>query len=307
MLLKFAVKDFIDDREYRNMSKYTVAGYKRTQGEFHGFCVQKELVDVTDVTPASVKQYFMHCQQESQNNPVTLNHKLINLRAFFNYLQKELELFPDVNNPMRKMTKFKTDVKIEVFTDEQIRQMLSYYRRMKYREKSFFAYRDYTMIVTLLGTGTRLGELVNIRWGDIDFAHSLITVFGKKRIASTIPMTHKLQKELAEYKVFLEHHLATLSEFVFVNSRGKQLSDNAVQNVFKRLKEVMNFKNVRLSCHTFRHTFAHRCLMSGMDIFTLQKMLRHTDMGMVQRYLALWGSALKEQNDKYNPLNRIEL
>ncbi|MFB5191717.1 tyrosine-type recombinase/integrase [Alicyclobacillus fastidiosus] len=307
MLLKYAVKDFLDDREYKNVSPFTLSGYRRTLNEFHRFCVDQEIVGVTDVTPAIMKQYFIFCQKERGNNPVTLNHKLINLRAFFHYLQKEVELFTENNNPIRKISKFKTDVRIEVFTDEHIKLMLGYFRRLKYRDKSFYSYRDATIIVTLLGTGARLGELINIRWADVDFKNSTISLFGKKRMAIAIPTAAKLERELAEYKVYIQQRFSDLPEYVFVDSRGRKLTDNAIKNMFKRLKEVMNFRDVRLSSHTFRHTFAHRCLMNGMDVFTLQRLLRHSDMTMTQRYLALWGSALKEQNDKYNPLNSVNL
>ncbi|MDQ0244182.1 site-specific recombinase XerD [Bacillus fengqiuensis] len=40
---------------------------------------------------------------------------------------------------------------------------------------------------------------------------------------------------------------------------------------------------------------------------TLQKILRHEDITMTQRYVNLWGTALKQQNDKYNPLNNIDI
>ncbi|WP_263862287.1 hypothetical protein [Bacillus aerolatus] len=44
-----------------------------------------------------------------------------------------------------------------------------------------------------------------------------------------------------------------------------------------------------------------------MDVLTLQKILRHEDITMTQRYVNLWGMALKQQNDKYNPLNNIDI
>lgn len=54
------------------------------------------------------------------------------IRAFLNYMVE----FEVVNkNPARKVKRQKEDVKIDVFTDEQIRQMLSFYRRIKRREK----------------------------------------------------------------------------------------------------------------------------------------------------------------------------
>jgi integrase/recombinase XerD len=80
-----------------------------------------------------------------------------------------------------------------------------------------------------------------------------------------------------------------------------------VKCIFKRLKKVMDFNGVRLSAHTFRHTFAVRMVKAGADAFTVQKMLRHTALSMTMRYVNLYGTALKEQNDKFNPLNAIEL
>ncbi len=49
----------------------------------------------------------------------------------------------------------KLNVKINVFSDEQINQMLAYYRELRRRETSYFAYRWYMLIVTLLGTGIK--------------------------------------------------------------------------------------------------------------------------------------------------------
>ncbi|MGG0262998.1 tyrosine-type recombinase/integrase, partial [Bacillus mycoides] len=154
---------------------------------------------------------------------------------------------------------------------------------------------------------SRLGELINIRWSELDLANQTVTLFGKARKQQTVPLTDKLVKELCEYKVFTERELGKTPEYVFTTREGTQLTPNGIKLIFKRLKAVMNFTDVRLSAHTFRHTFAHRCLMAGMDVFTLQRMLRHSNLRMTERYLALWGTALKEQNDKFNPLNSLEI
>ncbi|WP_422778001.1 tyrosine-type recombinase/integrase [Peribacillus butanolivorans] len=84
--------------------------------------------------------------------------------------------------------------------------MLNYYRRIKQREKSYFAYRDYMIIVTILGTGIRRGEIINLQWSDIDFINQSISVFGKNRRKETIPLTDKLSKELSGYQTFCKQH-----------------------------------------------------------------------------------------------------
>ncbi|MGE8036909.1 tyrosine-type recombinase/integrase [Lysinibacillus sp. NPDC093692] len=157
----------------------------------------------------------------------------------------------------------------------------------------------------MLGTGIRIGELRNLRWSDV--MENQLVVFGKNRKQETVPLTDKVLNELEELKLYCNRYFNKLPEYIFANRNGTQMSYEATKSVFTRLQEVMNFKDVRLSAHTFRHTFAHRCIMNGMDVFTLQKILRHSSLSMTQKYLALWGNALHEQNNKYNPLNNIDI
>lgn len=306
MLLKFAIQDFIEEKKFMNLSPNTINSYSATLKDFQKFCSEKEIIDIEEVREATVKSFLLYCQEVRGNNVVSRNTKLHHLKIFFNYLQS-VEIITEKKNPVKRMKLAKEDIKIEAFTDEQIKQMLGYFRRLKYRDKSFYAYRDHTIIVFLLSTGARVGELVNVRWKDVDLINHSMTLFGKARKQQSIPITDKLVKELCEYKLFAEKELGKKSEYVFTSREGKPMTDNSVKLIFKRLKEVMNFNDVRLSAHTFRHTFAHRCLMNGMDIFTLQKLLRHNDLRMCERYLSIWGTALREQNDRFNPLNKIEI
>ncbi|WHY79019.1 tyrosine-type recombinase/integrase [Neobacillus sp. WH10] len=306
MLLKFAIQDFKDDREFKNLSEQTIKTYMIQLNEFQAYCSEKEILNVEDITANTMKLYFLYCMKSKMNNPVTVNTKIKNLKAFFNYMV-EADVINEKRNPMSKIEKAKTDTKIEVFSDNHIRQMLNYYRRLKNREHSFHAYRDYTIILTLLGSGMRLGELCNLKWKEVDLVTGTIIVFGKNRTQASIPITDKLVKELAEYKIFCQQYFSEPSEQVFINKENKPMTANEVKNVFKRLKTIMNFKDVRLSAHTFRHTFAHRFLMNGGDVFTLKQMLRHSSLKMTEKYLAIWGTALRDQNEKYNPLSTLDV
>ncbi|WP_225434146.1 tyrosine-type recombinase/integrase [Peribacillus tepidiphilus] len=72
------------------------------------------------------------------------------------------------------------------------------------------------IIVTILGTGIRRGEIINLQWSDIDFVNKSISVFGKSRRKETIPITDKLAKELAAYQTFCKQYWGNLSDYVFV-------------------------------------------------------------------------------------------
>lgn len=304
MLLKFAVQEFLDDREFKNVSRTTLEDYKLQLGKFLEFCNENEIVNVEDITQNTIKKYLIYYQKKG-NNATTINSKLQRVNALLNYLV-EIEVID--KNPAKKIQRLKEDIRIDVFTDYHINQMLNYYRRLKNREKSFYSYRDYMIIVFLLGTGFRLSEMCNTKWSDIDFQNQTISVFGKNRRKDTIPITEKLTKELSAYKVFCEQYFKKeLSENVFTNQKNQPLTPNAVKNVFKRLAKIMNFRDVRLSPHTFRHSFCMRCIQAGMPTFAVQKMMRHSSIAVTEKYAAMWGNALREQNDKYNPLNDLDI
>lgn len=303
MLLKFAYQDFLEDRRFKNTTKTNIKNYEMLLGKFVEYCIKNEVINVEDITFGHVRQYLLQCQEKGDKSG-TINTKLLRIRAFFNYMV-ECEVIK--NNPAKKIKMQKEDVRIDVFNDEQIHQMLNYYRRIRRREKSYFAYRDYMMIVTLLGTGIRRGEIINLKWSDIDFINVTISVFGKNRRKETIPITEKLIKELSGYKTFCKQHWKEISEYVFTKRDNTQMTENAIMLVFKNLGNKMNFKNVRVSAHTFRHTFCHRLAISGMSSFAIQQIMRHKNIAVTMRYVAMWGNELRDQNDRYNPLNNLNL
>lgn len=177
MLLKFAYQDFLDDRRFKNTTKTNIKNYEMILGKFVDYCIENQVVNAEDITYSHVRQYLLKCQEKG-DKAGTINTKLLRIRAFLNYLV-ECEVIK--TNPAKKIKPQKEDVKIEVFSDEQIKQMLNFYRRIRRREKSYVAYRDYMIIVTILGTGIRRGEIINLQWSDIDFVNKSISVFGKSR------------------------------------------------------------------------------------------------------------------------------
>lgn len=63
MLLKFAMKDFKEVKEFCNLSPRTIQAYMATLHEFQVFCSERELIDTRDIREATVKSYLMYCQR----------------------------------------------------------------------------------------------------------------------------------------------------------------------------------------------------------------------------------------------------
>ncbi|MBM7703109.1 tyrosine-type recombinase/integrase [Metabacillus iocasae] len=184
LLLKFAIQDFLDDRKFKNLSPTTISNYKDILGQFQLFCAENEVINVQDITSNVIKKYLLHYQKVG-NNSTTTNSKLQRVKAFLNYMI-EIEVLE--KNPAEKIKRAKEDIRIDVFSDYHITQVLNYYRRIKHRDKPFYAYRDCAIIVTLISSGVRLSEMCGLKWYDIDFQNNTMSIFGKNRKLETIPI-----------------------------------------------------------------------------------------------------------------------
>jgi len=302
MLIKFAIDDFLGEKQLLNASEHTMRNYRSFFKGLLEWFRENNITHIEDVSTNTLRLYLMYCKEELHNGSNTVNTKLKNLKALFNHLI-ENEFIE--HNPCLKLKKQITDERIEVFNDNHIRIMLRYFRRIKRKDHEFTAYRNTIIIKTLLGTGIRLGELHGLKWSDI--TKSYITVFGKSRRHETVPLASKLYDELEDWRRYQQQYFNSECVYVFVDRSGVQMSYEALKSMFKGLQNALGFKDTRLSAHTFRHTFAHRYIMAGGDVFSLQKILRHSTLSMTEKYLALWGSALQEQNEKFNPLNHMDI
>lgn len=139
MLLKFAYEDFIADRRFKNTTTVNIKNYQRILYPFIEYCESIGVLNIEQVTQSHLRDYLMLCQ-DNGNKPNTINTKIMRVRAFYNYLVEE-NIVRD--NIAKKVKMQKTDVKIEIFTDEHIRQMLAYYRGLRRKEKTYFSYRGY--------------------------------------------------------------------------------------------------------------------------------------------------------------------
>lgn len=144
-------------------------------------------------------------------------------------------------------------------------------------------------ILISLQTGLRIGELLALKWQDIDFEHNIMKVsttatdlaFEHKMLHiedSTktessnreIPLTKDVKILLKELKAFQQNK----SHYVISRSSGKRIQIRAYQESFYRILKKLNIKHYGF--HSLRHTFATRCYKHGMDIKTLSELLGHS-------------------------------
>ena len=304
MLIRYAIKEFMIEREYQNLSKNTIKAYEMTFKTFLNWTDEQEIKIIQDLNTRKVKAFLSYLKNERNNNPTSLNTKHRQLKALFNFLVSE-ELMD--SNPADSIKKVKEDIKIKTFSDKEVKEILSYLRRIKRREDTLFAVRNHTIFLTLIGTGLRASELTSLKWSDIDLIQRSLKVFGKNRREQTVPLSEMLVRELAYWREYCLNQFGDLSSHVFVNQQNKPFSVNGLKCFFKRLSQVMEFPETRCSAHSCRHYFAKSWIQNGGDISTLSKVLRHSSIKTTEKYLHFWGNEVAEDYDKFNPLSRLPL
>jgi integrase len=142
--------------------------------------------------------------------------------------------------------------------------------------------------------GFRLpGEALGLRWGAVDHQAGVIRPYDnwvrnasddtKTSDSAAIPMTPRLTRALATLK---ERGYATAdTDFVFVNAlRDRPIADKPIRDAFKLAREEAGLKPIRM--YNLRHSFGTALARGGVDIRTIQALMRHERITTTEQYLA---------------------
>ena len=132
-------------------------------------------------------------------------------------------------------------------------------------------------ILTLaLHTGMRLGEILGLTWGQVDFKKGLIRVERTKSgLCRLIPINTVLYADLRAIKG------QSNSAFLFRNAMTEKPL-GSVKTAFKAACRRAGIIGLRF--HDLRHTFASRLIEHGADLITVKELLGHSSVKITERY-----------------------
>ena len=296
-------------------SKKTIEFYESNLKRFARYVRVSKLADgIDDIGPAEVRRYVRHLQEEVtrwQSSPYIRDDKRLSahsiqasvraIKAFWSWLCAEDYI---EGNPMVRLKLPKVPHKvIATFDMEHIKRML---HALDLGRPAGF--RDYSIILVLLDTGIRLGELTGLTLDNVDFEHFFFLVRGKGDKERVVPFGGQVRRVLRRYvdRFRPEPAYPRVNE-LFLTSTGLPLQPHSVQSMVRRLGRQAGITDVRCSPHTFRHTFAKQYLMNGGDAFSLQKILGHSSLEVVRTYVNLAFKDVAEQHRKASPVDTMSL
>ncbi len=140
-------------------------------------------------------------------------------------------------------------------------------------------------------TGLRLGELLALRWRDVDWAGSALTIeraisaghegttkSGKVR---RVPMAD--QAAAALERLSHRQHFTSPDDLVFCNAIGRPIDGSALRRRYKRARDAAGLRPLRW--HDLRHTFGSLLVAGGVDTVTVKEAMGHAQLTTTSRYL----------------------
>lgn len=213
--------------------------------------------------------------------PKTIKNKIVVIRSFIKFLYSKnlIDIRPEAIEIPRT-------VEVEAnFLDEEEQFALI---------KSARNLRDKALIMTILSSGLRASEILNLKEDDL-YRRSLIVSRGKggkPRVTFIDPLT---EKSIREY-----HHKREVdSVFVFTNSFGKPLSRQYLSRMISETALRAGIKK-RVSAHTLRHSFATNMLRKGARIEDVQPLMGHSNISTTRLYMHFTNEYLRERYDMFN-------
>jgi integrase/recombinase XerD len=292
--LQAATNAFLRYCRVRNLTAESIRYYADSLAQLSRLLAQLNITRPIDVTRSVI--YSAIEATQNRVSEATVNSYMRAWRAFFNFLADEGYV---TDNPFQGVKLIKTEKRvIETFTKEQVRRLLESQDRT-----TFTGYRNYVLMSLLIETGARIAEAEAIKIPDINFRERLIKLYGKGRKERLVPFQRRLDTHLREYikiRGILDH------DYLFVTIDNEPWKKRSMQEMITDAGKAAGIRGVRVSAHTFRHTFARMYIVNGGDIFSLQKILGHTTLDMVRNYVNLWGTDVSEKHAKVSPLERLD-
>jgi integrase/recombinase XerC len=207
--------------------------------------------------------------------PSTIARRLASLRSFFRYQRRQGTV---ETNPAGGLRNPKQPQRLpHLLRVEDVVKLLE-----AIPTDDLAGIRDRAMLETLYGGGLRVGELVGLNVGEVNFDEELVHVRGKGRRERLCPIGPVASHWLGRWMPLRRPNRAE-DTALFLNRYGTRLSTRSVGRLFQARMAGLNL-DPATSPHSLRHSFATHLLERGADLRSVQELLGHRRLTTTQIY-----------------------
>jgi site-specific recombinase XerD len=224
---------------------------------------------------------FIEFEQDRGLKINSVRLKMVILRAFFRFLIEEGVMQDEVLS--KKIRLMLPELLPRAIEAESLRRLISVIRDT----------RDRALLLLLLRTGMRIGELLETRVPDINLKEQKIMIYqaSKTEIGRVVYFSNDAGDAL---KRWLGNRDPSV-EFLFYSNRKRQLSYGGAREIFRKYLKKAGLLDRGYTLHRLRHSFASELLNAGMRLESLQPLLGHTNIEATRRYARLTDKTREEE------------
>ena len=233
----------------------------------------------------------------------TVNKIVVQLHGIFQNAHDHYGLVVNPVDDVKRLRESNDPSRFDFFSPEEIDQLVAAAARGAHRDpnrpavsdteqalRDFEDQQDAAIYLTAALSGLRRGELLALRWADIDFERSSIRVYEgysanttgktKSRKSRTVPMVEKVAKALKEQK---QRSFKTgKTDLVFISRERTNVDGSALRRRYMRTLDAAGLRQLRF--HDLRHTFGSLAI-NVASIVQVQAWMGHADIKTTMRYL----------------------
>ena len=293
--MQILMQKFLDHCQY--IKGYTAQTVQRYKQVIKYFSRLEKINEIEEVTFDNTRHFFYYGRTNLNwsVNTFLLYHK--SLMVFFRFCEKEglMKINPIEEIEVPKLEK-RLPPKLTKQEAMKILEVTNNYPCYS----NFLRYRNYAIFSTLIHCGLRKNELINLKYTDVDVENlSIFIRQGKGNKDRVIPINYRLAEALQKYIEVRRKAYKTCPEFFASYTHDKGFTDSGLK---KLVGKIVKASGIKFTLHRLRHTFATLMLEGGCDIYSLSKMMGHSDIKTTTIYLAASVEHLREQILKH-PLN----
>lgn len=289
------IKEFLHYLEkQRKYSKHTLKAYQADLFDFESFVNNSDLLKLKS---DDIRRFVVYLSNKELNHK-TINRKIVCLRSFYKYYQKNDEID---SNPASLVPMLKTSRNLPQFVNAK--DMDALFNEIEYKDN--YDEKQSELIMHLLyNTGIRVSELINIEIDKIDFYNNQILILGKLNKERLIPINNTLLSLIKSFypkrDELLKLKSVKNSKYLFHTLKGKKLYSKFVyRKINYYLSRITTIS--KKSPHVIRHTFATHLLNNGADLNAIKELLGHSDLSSTQVYTHNSIEKLKDVYRKTHP------
>lgn len=286
--------EFIEERKALGRVEDTLKSYKATYKKFCEYFGER--ADEAGNIYGSMFIEWTNAMRDEGLKAATINHNLGDMRAFMYWCMDESRQY--IPRFRIKLIKVQEEMPKD-YTPEEIKALL----KKPNNNAKFTEWRSWAICCFVVGTGARLGTIVDIRMKDINLKEGIVHYqHTKNKKVQNANLSPQLVKSLSDYITMWRYDVEE-EDYLFCNVSGEKLSKASLTQGYGKYATDRGVNKTNI--HGLRHTFARMWFENGGDVVQLSKILGHSTLAMSEHYMNIYATSAKDRFIQYNPLENI--